>query len=812
MPQDQDPHFILLENLKELQLVLATIPAHDVLLRKSTLAQIAYIEEQIRGNDPDFRTGAVTLEFSYDNSNWADREPVFELPDIDDFCDALAVNPILVVSCEHRELLSDAYHQISKKLSNNLRHRQVLIPPDEEEVISFYDILSGLAKEPHRPDSAGVVTFVDIDERNVASLTNTISDPSIATFKDHLLRQNRFIVCLLETSVLGGESLRGSAVGYWGIDFLLPLLNHLGGQGHKTKPQTLVNEIHEQRLQKLWPLPQRLFYDEVVKVLGGDYHQLVKEVMNRPKQKKDSEQEKIDIRQKSPVNQAVYFVGTIFEPMSLHGFDAALKPLLSGLTHSEPAEDSEGPWNGNWIDRQETLDGHWVDRAAPTEMDAYEYWRNNSDKILGECEISAYVDGNGKRCLGFTRSWFRDFVKRQIEETMPMFQFQKIEQLLNAGLMFSPSTPRELVTQLVALRATAAEYYPEGYKTSWLLEMVGEIEKWFPEVPYEEQGQGTPRDVVIARNLGRFFAEKSRDSQFFYSRLSDVCKELIARAPTRQTVNVFLGKLASGGKEALGILLGLARRLRRCEGIDYFKWIKHCIEGGIDGDRRRIFFGLVREAQDPQQFDVIARKMLQWHPPESVPNLSQSQKYSLAFLFEYFHNSRDYDREYLEFHPIFPEEVRCSPERVQQRAELISAWMLHPLFSGAVDAVFREKRNLPENANTQWINQPHLIIHMLEWWIITADQSAAAGNPAAREACDVLVSVIADRCDSVLKRGIYEECKSKVKQYLAVLEQYKRKTELKSRRKQLLQRKRIVLWLRSRINQVQVTASETVTP
>ncbi|HEX9945141.1 MAG TPA: hypothetical protein VGG03_24285 [Thermoanaerobaculia bacterium] len=393
---------------------------------------------------------------------------------------------------------------------------------------------------------------------------------------------------------------------------------------------------------------------------------------------------------------------------------------------------------------------------APVKRKLVDLWRESPDRTLTECSLEI-IRGNGSsRVIDFSEGYLRTELREHFEARYPMFLAKRFERFQETGLLFQEDVSEGIADRLISLVVERALFDSFLYDGDWLIRFVFRS-AWQQGSPGTYDGPEEDLFGLIAR-LG----EVGRLNGRFFSRLSQLIRELVQHESLRSTVQAFMSHLFGDRQRsrALEIALELAKRLHFVPEFESFFWMKRLLNEGSKAVRDQTYQQLFTLATEKgRHIYELLDAVWVWLPEPTQTTYSKSNLCALRFLPGYCFattSSPTLERHYGDWpsrYVLFSALPR-SITAVRTKLDLLAGWLTHPGLNAAVEL----EREDPEERLTTGLKTTvelegvdpeeslaKAIADLIELWILILEGTApeSTAHPEARRIANALLETFA---------------------------------------------------------------------
>ncbi len=481
-----------------------------------------------------------------------------------------------------------------------------------------------------------------------------------------------------------------------------------------------------------------------------------------------------------PVLCVVLYVATYFKQLSPQELSSIVTLLLGEAATAESVEKVASKKKKRKKQAQD-----------PEPRLLREIWNEDCDDVLHRCSLHLVSSSSGDQIIDFDFPHLRKELRRHLEARHPMFLQRQFRKLQESGLLFESATPLTVQRNLICLSVERTIADPQYYDANWMIRFVLSVRE---HLGVEVSSSDDPAEQ-FQRLLEAL--EKGQQRDFFYTRLSDLIREMLKHPRLQRTVHDFLATLVAHHlthNEVLDLVLRIAYRLRSAPHFDPFFWLKRLIDEGGAEIKPQIYNGLHRLVHHNglRIYEVLGA-LEDWLPKENrlAENYSPSNRYALSFIVDYCRQTAtavpaEKYGQWPSRYPLFAA-LTDNDKTADERLNLLARWLFHP---GLV-VIFDQSTDL-ESARS------HVIVGILELWILILEGLEPGGSdPKANRVADALLDAVSRHLDKPLRRRIYRSLQTQQKKY----GQFASWTPPKNRalRRELRLRRSKVMTLRQRL-------------
>jgi len=359
------------------------------------------------------------------------------------------------------------------------------------------------------------------------------------------------------------------------------------------------------------------------------------------------------------MHRAAIFVATYFPEVGQKDFKRLVLTLLA--ERPRPVEQSRQVVGSDGVIVQES----WSDR-----------WMREADRVLRECNLRRVTSSNGTPIIDFSDAHLRRELRTFLDVENSFYVDEQCEVLQRRGMLFALDLSAAAVEALVKLFVDRAVVDPAGVD---LPEIVQSLRIQF---------RGAPAGASDEEILAWLFEQATLEAQWrahFYGRLALLIREMLDREPLRRLVRDFFEYLIAAGQHraVLGVILGLARRLRFAPHFDPLYWMRRLLDQGSASVKEETERRLITLARDsgPRIYEYLA-VIRTWlpDPNRSADRFSMYNRVALAFPFRYCQAvaatlSDDQYGQWPSQHPLFYA-LPTDPEAARDEIRAIVEWIL----------------------------------------------------------------------------------------------------------------------------------------
>lgn len=606
--------------------------------------------------------------------------------------------------------------------------------------------------------------------------------------KARLEKSDTLLLCLVE-SKLFKDSLKkrpeGLKFSYWEIAFLTHLLLQ---KYSLEQAKSLEAWILELRGFGLWGEynSDKDFYDYVSSYLREDDKQFFDRVKNWYTESKELDRNTFLNKvkaikpsqifdHKSKVISTVLYVATFFPELTLPQFNKLVLTLLQGLKTRRERKQVE-----------ETSEGKKRIVKTIEEKELIDLWKEKADAIFNKCYLRAR--GGNNSIIEFNLPYLRNELISYFKQNYPNFLYQQFEKINASGLFFQPQASPGIIKGIIDLTVSMVLSDSESYGCDWLLRTVSNIKNQI-KVDLSIQTGGPIEE--LANLLARI--EEDRLRRQFYSRLSDLIREMLNHSELDSIVRAFFEKLIESHHHdaALEIVLEVSKRLKDAPQFDTSYWMKRLIDQGQENIKLKTYFALLENAKQAgfRIFETLM-PIMNWLPEtdREIGRYSPSNFYALQLLLDYCTQSvLNYKPENFGlWPPVYPlfGSLITDENMASERVSLFSQWLFHPGM----------KHLLRQNFDDEDVLLHAILADLIEaWMLILKGYDDSSPHKEAEFISNLLIKQIVANTDRKRQRLLLQRWRFKRNDYLSMMAKFS--NQEKDKKRIIAQRRKLIFHL-----------------
>lgn len=374
------------------------------------------------------------------------------------------------------------------------------------------------------------------------------------------------------------------------------------------------------------------------------------------------------------VGRTVLFAVAKFPGLHPHEFERLMGVLLAQRTAeievTEEELDAEG--SVRKVTRMRT-------------RDLMDLWREAPDGALFACQVQAMEQEDGSDTMDFVWPYLRRDLLRALRQHHPLFLRQRLERILQAGLLFEENGRSRLREGAIGLAVEIALADPGRFDERWLTRHVLRLEAAtgveLNDQETEEFSEGELFQLFVK------LAENAELRRRVLSGLSDLIREMLRHERLQSLVEAWLDGLLRSRRhgQALVFVLDIFKALRFTPRFDVLHWFRRLLDETPDDSRDEVYKALLRSAIDLKLriYDLL-EPLGEWlpEPGASDPPKRPSTRYALQLMADYcYHTLSEFEAEKAGAWPssyaLFAV-LREDVERTDARLRMLVEWLLHP--------------------------------------------------------------------------------------------------------------------------------------
>lgn len=740
-------------------------------------------QEKIKGEKPEeVKFEDPTLSLPHKPSNLpefkANEEVTFNLH-------KLITERILLISCFDEDiLLASAYALVERPEMVQYEKRMLVfegINQDRTDLNLETLIRNKIEKRQKQIIIINVTSKLFLDSLFAGQLF-------AEDIKTRLKKYDTFLLCLVE-SKLFKETLKKRSEGlkfcHWEIAFLAHLLLQ---KYSSEQAKSLEAWILELRGFGLWGEynSDKDFYDYVSSYLREDNEQFFDRVKNWYTESKELDRntflnkvKAIKPSQvfdyKNKIISTVLYVATFFPELTLPQFNKLVLTLLQGLKARRERKQVE-----------EMNEGKRRIIRSIEEKELVDLWKEKTDTIFNKCYLRAR--GGNNSIIEFNLPYLRTELISYLKQNYPNFLYQQFEKINASGLFFQPQASPGIIRGIIDLTVSMVLSDSENYGCDWLLRTVSNIKSQI-RVDLAIQTGGPIEE--LANLLAR--VEEDRLRRQFYSRLSDLIREMLNHSELDGIVRTFFEKLIESHHHdaALEIVLEISKRLKDTPQFDTSYWMKRLIDQGQENIKLKTYFALLENTKQAgfRIFEALTPTM-NWLPEteREIGRYSPSNFYALQLLLDYCTQSvLSYKSENFGiWPPVYPlfGSLITDENLASERVSLFVKWLFHPGM----------KHLLHRNFDDEDVLLHAILADLIEaWMLILKGYDDASTQKDGEFISNLLIQQIVENTDRKRQRLLLQRWRFKRNDYLSMMAKFS--NQEKDKKRIIAQRRKLIFHL-----------------
>ena len=625
------------------------------------------------------------------------REP--QIPDgssycVDQYVAKLKQQHLLFISCADSDVALGAAYSVLDAMEINADQRLLVNfasnPQKSNSTIQFF---TGLSNKDRQKLTAIVIDGFHPEARTFLDWLRANTTIGAGQARQHLADNNFFLLCLVNPKYLQNYVNADSPVNpfaTWAVPCLQPLLKlHF-----PDKAEWLEREIRAQQKFGKWKESDAELCNEVRSLLDDGLVQVIEQRRAADMTEVPSVAPEIIFKGEHSIEDTLLYVGTYFPDLAPHEFDHLVESLLADRTTAVSVKT-----------QHHNPDGTIQTIETEIEKPLRDFWSNNPDRYMTNCQLEAMPEKNGTVSIRFASESYRQTLKTQLERRHPVYLMRQFRLLQSNGFLTSTGKISDRAMDLSIEMALA---YPSSFGKEWLLNIIVETRKhWEAAVESEHS-----RDIS--------------DRHKALERIALFCRLMLEHPPLGEIVEAVLKDLMSRGMH--DTVLFLVRGLQFAPGFDEFYWMKRLVDEGDDElIKPATYYHLYSYTKKIGIYPLLA-KLEAWIPTDNRPldSYPPSCVYSLRLLVEYcaeVTEAFENDPQTQPSHPLF---TFVDEAAAKENCRRLVGWFFHPAMCSVfapLSGVFTDEK--PEARVLRFICEL-----VLEWIFVLRQQqeSAQSGN------------------------------------------------------------------------------------
>jgi len=436
-----------------------------------------------------------------------------------------------------------------------------------------------------------------------------------------------------------------------------------------------------------------------------------------------------------PVARALLYTVSHFPGLHPSELERLMEILLSGeQPETETSEEEESD------DLELTPE---ATEAVPSDH-LLKLWCDEPDRYLSACHVHAVEQDDGTDALDFEDPYLRRNILQALRQKHPLYLWQKLNQLLKAGLLAEESKST-LHDQVISITVDMALADPGRFHKRWLIDQMIDL-RAVAEVLTPDGADSTLSDED---RLRAFLVHEGLKilRRRVLAGLSDLIREMLRHDRLAPLVNRWLDELLKTHRsgDVLILVRAIFRAHRSASEFDALHWFRRLLDETSEADLPHVYEALVQSGIELNLriYDLV-EPLSEWlpDPDEKGPPKRPSSLCALRWLADYSDRSlRAFRVEDVGAWPsrysLFAT-LRGNGPQTTERLQLLARWLFHP----AMKWIEGEEKEIAELLEEALWNFRAAVIE--EWYLILhgsrqSDDTDEVGPSPADEVGDALL-------------------------------------------------------------------------
>ena len=225
-----------------------------------------------------------------------------------------------------------------------------------------------------------------------------------------------------------------------------------------------------------------------------------------------------------------------------------------------------------------------------------EFWKEAPDGVLAACQIQAVEQEDGRDVVDFVAPYLRRDLVGVLRRRHPLYLRQRLDQILDAGLLFEGSGPPESREGAIAVTTEIAFAEPGRFGGQWLSDQFGRVDALYCAKPARGDEAGETGDATqLPRGV--------------LAGLSDLIREMLRHDRLRPLVESWFEELLRNRqhRHSLRFALDVLKTLRFTPQFDVLHWFKRLLDEAPEDDRAKVYDALLESSVElgPRIYDLL---------------------------------------------------------------------------------------------------------------------------------------------------------------------------------------------------------------
>lgn len=379
-------------------------------------------------------------------------------------------------------------------------------------------------------------------------------------------------------------------------------------------------------------------------------------------------------KEASPVDRTVLYVVAHCLNLRSDEMERLMEILLAGRT------------TGVEVATEEVGDDGTTRRVTRKQDRALlDLWHEEPDDILGSCHVQAVEQEDGVYTLDFVEPYLRRNLLVVLRQQHPLFLRHRLEQLLDAGLLFEMDGYPMLRDRAISITVDMALVDPGRFDERWLTGCIVALEAACDalEEPLDD-------DQSVEEQLLQLLEGSEKQGHLrrrILSGLSGLIREMLRHDQLQPLVQRWFEELLGSRhhREALRFVLDIFKALRFASKFDALHWFRRLLDESPEAAQADVYGALLHSGFDLNLriYDLL-EPLGGWLPDRAAKEAPKraSSLWALRWLVEYCSRSvaefnADQAGAWPSRYSLFGV-LREGDGRTVERLRLLVSWLFHP--------------------------------------------------------------------------------------------------------------------------------------